>query len=195
MLQILKRHDHASTFDERRALRLKARYEVNGLKHNFKTSNVLPLFLSHPLLAPNERKNTTTKHKVDLVCCLTSKHEKSGGGAGSLAEIYAADGTGFSSSMPGNVWDGRRDAALLKGMRAALGKPDWSPGNPRPPPVPAHLKIEVTENKREVRSMGFFIFQRARTRPGLGGVRGELLGVLALLFLRCCLLSTSEFSE
>lgn len=84
------------------------------------------------------------------MCCLTSKHERSGGGAGSLSEIYVADGTGFSSSMPENAWDGRRDAALLKGMRAALGKPDWSPGNPRPPPVPAHLKIEVTENKKEV---------------------------------------------
>lgn len=91
-----------------------------------------------------------TKLKVDLVCCLTSKHEKVEGGAGSLAEVYVADGTGFASSMPGDEWDGRRDAALLKGVRTALGKPGWSPGNPRPPPIPAHLKVEVVENKREV---------------------------------------------
>ncbi|CBJ28873.1 POT1 protection of telomeres 1 homolog [Ectocarpus siliculosus] len=91
-----------------------------------------------------------SKLEVDLVCCLTSKHEKAEGGAGSLSEVYVADGTGFASSMPGKEWDDRRDAALLKGVRTALGKPGWSPGNPRPPPIPAHLKVEVTENKREV---------------------------------------------
>ncbi|CAM9417177.1 unnamed protein product [Ectocarpus sp. 6 AP-2014] len=90
-----------------------------------------------------------SKLEVDLVCCLTSKHEKAEGGAGSLSEVYVADGTGFASSMPGKEWDDRRDAALLKGVRTALGKPGWSPGNPRPPPIPAHLKVEVTENKRE----------------------------------------------
>lgn len=88
--------------------------------------------------------------KVDLVCCLTSKHEKPWGGAGSLSEVYVADGTGYATSMPERDWDLRRDAAFLKGMRAALGKPGWSPGDPRPPPYPVQLKVEVQENKTEV---------------------------------------------
>eukprot|EP00752_Nemacystus_decipiens_P007468 g6671.t1 len=90
-----------------------------------------------------------TEAEVDLVCCLTSKHEKPGGGAGSMADVYVADGTGFAASMPVNVWNDRREAALLKGMRAALRKPGWSPGDPRPLPVPAQLKVEVVENKKE----------------------------------------------
>lgn len=67
-----------------------------------------------------------------------------------MSEVYVADGTGFATSMPESVWDGRRDAALLKGMRAALRKPGWSAGDPRPPPFPAQLKVEVLENKKEV---------------------------------------------
>lgn len=99
--------------------------------------------------------------QVDLVCCLTSKHEKPQGGAGSLSEVYVADGTGFALATAGGEWDDRRDAALLKGIRAALGKPGWSPGNPRPPPVPAHLKVEILENSKEVgggRPSPFFFF-------------------------------------
>lgn len=86
------------------------------------------------------------------MCCLTSKHESHGGGAGSISDVYVADGTGFATSRsePASAWGGRRDAALLKGMRAALKKPDWSPGDPQPPPFPAQLKIEVVENKKEV---------------------------------------------
>eukprot|EP00903_Cladosiphon_okamuranus_P021838 g20081.t1 len=92
---------------------------------------------------------TVSEEEVDLVCCLTSKHEKTGGGAGSISDVYVADGTGFASSMPGGEWAGRRDAALLKGVRVALGKPGWSPRDPRPPPFPAQLKVEVVENKKE----------------------------------------------
>lgn len=110
----------------------------------------MPPPYNNPPPRPPLPRNNAPKLKVDLVCCLTSKHEKAEGGAGSLSEVYVADGTGFASSMPGKEWDDRRDAALLKGVRTALGKPAWSPGNPRPPPIPAHLKVEVTENKREV---------------------------------------------
>lgn len=135
--------------------------------------------MSTPCLSP--LAGTDDKHKVDLVCCLTSKHERSGGGAGSLSEIYVADGTGFSSSMPGNEWAVRRDAALLKGMRAALGKPAWSPGNPRPPPFPAHLKIEVTENKQEV-SLVYLVCTRGRAWGGLSSGAD-----IPCCHMRCCL--------
>ena len=85
------------------------------------------------------------------MCCLVSKHERSGGGAGSLNIVYVADGTGFANSpAAGNEWDGPRDAALTKGMRFALGDPGWSPRDSRPPPYPAHLKVEIITNNKEV---------------------------------------------
>lgn len=88
--------------------------------------------------------------QVDLICCLASKHEDSGGGAGSLLNVYVADGTGFPAPRNPSAVVNRRDAALQKGMRAALGKPDWSPGNPHPTPYPAYLKVDVLANKKEV---------------------------------------------
>lgn len=100
---------------------------------------------------PIHSNQSCTVPKVDLVCCLVSKHEKSGGGAGSLENIYVADGTGFASSIGKGEWAHRRDAAFLKGVRAALGDSAWTPADPRPSPIPAHLKIEVAENKKEVR--------------------------------------------
>ena len=88
--------------------------------------------------------------QVDLICCLASKHEEPGGGAGSLSNVYVADGTGFAVARTPSAVLGQRDAALLKGVRAALGNADWSPVNPSPSPFPAYLKIEVVENKKEV---------------------------------------------
>lgn len=64
--------------------------------------------------------------------------------------MYVADGTGFANSPAGGELCGRRDAALTKGMRYALGIPDWSPRDQRPPPYPAHLKVEIVENNKEV---------------------------------------------
>lgn len=62
-----------------------------------------------------------------------------------------SDGTGYEKSRPqSTAFHDRRDAALVKGVRFALGKPDWSPGTPHPPPVPAHLKVLVEANKKEV---------------------------------------------
>ncbi|CAM9116504.1 unnamed protein product, partial [Scytosiphon promiscuus] len=96
---------------------------------------------------------TVIDSEVDLVCCLVSKHEKSEGGSGSLENIYVADGTGFATSVGTGEWANRRDAAFLKGVRAALGDPAWTPANPRASPVPAHLKVEVVENKKELEAL------------------------------------------
>lgn len=107
-----------------------------------------------PLLDPDlvysEYVVFCTVFQIELVCCLLSKHEKSGGGAGSLNVVYVADGTGFANSPAGGELDQRRDAALTKGMRYALGIPDWSPRDQRPPPYPAHLKVEIVANSKEV---------------------------------------------
>lgn len=84
------------------------------------------------------------------MCCLLSKQEKNGEGAGSLNVVYVADGTGFANSLAGGELYGRRDGALTKGMRYALGIPDWSPRDQRPPPYPAHLKVEIVANNKEV---------------------------------------------
>lgn len=67
-----------------------------------------------------------------------------------MSDVYVTDGTGFATSMPEGEWVDRRDAALLRGMRAALGKPGWSPGDPPPPPFPVQLKVQVAENRKEV---------------------------------------------
>ena len=106
--------------------------------------------------------------QVDLICCLASKHEDSGGGSGSLLNVYVADGTGFATSRTPNMALNRRDAALRKGMRAALGKPDWSPGNPHPHPFPAYLKVDVMENKKEV---GLSFARVAVVNTGTGGAQ------------------------
>lgn len=93
---------------------------------------------------------------MDLVCCLLSKQEKDGGGAGSLSHVYVADGTGCTPtpSPLGRRDIERREACRLKGMRAALGKPDWSFGDPRPRSIPAHLRVSVEANKEEVSFCG-----------------------------------------
>lgn len=90
------------------------------------------------------------EQQVDLVCCLVSKHEQPGGGAGSLAEVHVSDGSGLASPWPRKKYDKQRDAALLKGIRTALGQPDWSPNKSQSQRAPIHLRVEVIENKKEV---------------------------------------------
>lgn len=68
-----------------------------------------------------------------------------------MSHVFVTDCSGFAHMRPPDEPDEGREAALRKGMRAALGRWDWSPGNLRPTPVPAYLKVDVVVNKKEVR--------------------------------------------
>lgn len=93
--------------------------------------------------------------QVDLVCCLACKGENQSGGAGSLDNLYVADGTGYEG-FKSKVAKSRLDAAFLKGMRYALQDRDWKPpvgqgeGGRKPPPSVAYLFVVIENHRKEV---------------------------------------------